>query len=68
MSKTKNIVVTFKTINFIENEPFQKMKICFLCNNYSINYVKINYIDDGDSVYICRKCIKRIYKKMEGLE
>jgi predicted SprT family Zn-dependent metalloprotease len=67
MSKS-NIEVTFKKIEEIGNEPFQKQKICFLCDKYSTRYVRINYIDDGGSAYICGKCIKKIYNKMEGIE
>jgi predicted SprT family Zn-dependent metalloprotease len=67
MSKS-NIEVTFKKIEEIRNEPFQKQKICFLCDKNSTHYVRINYIDDGGSVYICGNCIKKIYNKMEGIE
>lgn len=67
MSKS-NVEVTFKKIEEIGNEPFQKQKICFLCDKNSTHYVRINYIDDGGSVYICGNCIKKIYNKMEGFE
>jgi predicted SprT family Zn-dependent metalloprotease len=61
-----NIEVTFKKMEVMGKELFQKQKICFLCDKYSTHYVKINYIDDGGAAYICGKCIKKIHNKMEG--